>query len=121
MERALQTDTGWIAGKIKWTQQVQNYTGLPTFSRTSPAVEGDYLVIGSMHNSFAKYVKLPNSTYVIAVNATNGKLIWKTLVSEHPMAGITTSMTIYKGGGKLALVFTCIMSICCVGLCFASR
>eukprot|EP00884_Botryococcus_braunii_P003047 jgi/Botrbrau1/12743/Bobra.67_1s0102.1 len=85
-------------GKIIWSREVQSYTGIPCYSRTSPAVVGDYLIIGTARNSFVKYTQIPNSTYVLALNATNGDLIWKTLLSEHPMAAITTSPTIYKGG-----------------------
>lgn len=63
-------------------------------------MEGDILVLGTSHGGIVKYSIVPNSTYVLAINAKNGELIWKTLVSPHPLAGIACSPTIYNGGGK---------------------
>eukprot|EP00884_Botryococcus_braunii_P023251 jgi/Botrbrau1/960/Bobra.114_1s0004.1 len=85
-------------GKIIWTREVQSYTGTPGYSRTSPAVEGDFVVIGTNHGGIVKYAKIPDSTYVLALSKNNGNLIWKTLVDPHPLAGIVTSPTIANGG-----------------------
>lgn len=88
-----------VAGRILWSNEIQNYTGVPGYSRTSPAVEGGILVIGTSHGGIAKYSIIPNSTFILGVNATTGELIWRTLVSPHPLAIVTTSPTIYNGGG----------------------
>lgn len=77
---------------------MQSYTGVPSTSRTSPAVEGDILVIGTLHTSPNLHY-LANSTFVVAVNATSGDLLWKAMVDPHPLAGITMSPTIHDGGG----------------------
>jgi hypothetical protein len=92
-----------VAGKIIWTREVQSYTGTPGYSRTSPAVEGDYVVIGTNHGGIVKYSRVPDSTYVLALSKNNGNLIWKTLVDPHPLAGIVTSPTIANGAGASAL------------------
>eukprot|EP00884_Botryococcus_braunii_P005162 jgi/Botrbrau1/14647/Bobra.0108s0008.2 len=84
-------------GRIKWTREVQSYTGVVSVSRTSPAIEGDILVIGTLHSS-ENLNYLANSTFMVAVNATNGELLWKTMVDPHPLAIITMSPTIYNGG-----------------------
>jgi hypothetical protein len=88
---------GPVAGHIKWTREVRSYTGVQGVSRSSPAVEGDILVIGTLHST-TNLIYLPNSTFILAVNATTGDLLWKTMVEAHPLAGITMSPTIYNGG-----------------------
>eukprot|EP00884_Botryococcus_braunii_P012223 jgi/Botrbrau1/21000/Bobra.0144s0018.1 len=90
---AIDADTG----RIKWTREVRSYTGVQGVSRTSPAIEGDILVIGTLHSQ-SNLIYLPNSTFILAVNATTGDLLWKTMVDPHPLAGITLSPTIYDGG-----------------------
>jgi outer membrane protein assembly factor BamB len=87
-------------GQIIWTREVRSYTGINGYSRTSPAVQGDILIIGTAHGGIIKSYDEPNSTFVLAVNATNGNLIWKTLVESHPMGIVTTSPTIYNGSGR---------------------
>lgn len=87
-------------GKFKWTREVSNYTGIPSWSRTSPAIEGDILVIGTMHNGYSKGTSVANSTFFLGINATTGNLLWKTLVAEHPLATTTLSPTIHNGGGE---------------------
>eukprot|EP00884_Botryococcus_braunii_P020107 jgi/Botrbrau1/6780/Bobra.0057s0016.1 len=84
-------------GKIKWTREVRNYTGVEGMSRTSPAIQDDILVIGTLHSGIVKSRRLPNSTFIVAVNATTGDFLWKTMVEAHPLATITASPTIYDG------------------------
>lgn len=88
-----------VAGRIFWSNEIQSYTGVPGYSRTSPAVEGDILVLGTSHGGIVKYSLIPNSTFILGINATTGQLIWKTLVTPHPLGTIATSPTIYNGAG----------------------
>lgn len=71
-----------------WANSIASYINDPSipkaFSRTSPALKGNKVVIGSQEGAF-----------LIAVNKDTGKLIWKTKLDEHPYAIITQSPTIY--------------------------
>jgi polyvinyl alcohol dehydrogenase (cytochrome) len=53
-------------------------------SRTSPAVKGNKVIIGSQ-----------GGAYLMAINKDTGKLIWKTKLDSHPSAIITQSPAIY--------------------------
>jgi hypothetical protein len=68
-------------------------------SRSSPAIQGDILVIGTIRQGFQKLTFIENSTFFLGINATTGDLLWKTIVDGHPLATITMSPTIYDGGG----------------------
>ena len=71
------------------------------FSRNTPAVTADRLIVGS-----EKHLLLPvcpqgapscvpnNGAVVAAVNRRTGNLLWSTLVSDHPAAKITSSPVI---------------------------
>lgn len=52
-------------------------------SRTTPAIEGDTIYIGTQATA--------NGAYLLAINARNGALKWKTLVDSHPLAIATSS------------------------------
>ncbi|MEH2379770.1 MAG: PQQ-binding-like beta-propeller repeat protein [Nostoc sp.] len=72
-----------------WATSIASYINDPSIpkavSRTSPAVKGNKVIIGSQEGAF-----------LIAVNKDTGKLIWKTKLDEHPYAVITQSPTIYS-------------------------
>ena len=55
-----------------------------TFSRTSPAIQGNKVIIGSQEGGF-----------LIAINKDTGELIWKTKLDDHPAAIITQSPVIF--------------------------
>ncbi|MEH2373744.1 outer membrane protein assembly factor BamB family protein [Nostoc sp.] len=62
------------------------YSIIPTaMSRTSPAVKGNKVIIGSQ-----------GGAYLMAINKDTGKLIWKTKLDSHPKAVITQSPAIYR-------------------------
>ena len=76
------------SGKLIWSHQLSDY-GLPanTHSRTSPAVVGGVLYLGTQENA-----------YLLAINATTGALVWKTqLETADPFAIVTTSPTVSGG------------------------
>jgi len=77
-------------GKLVWGHQLSDY-GLPaaTHSRTSPAVVGGILYLGTQEGA-----------YLLAINATTGNLIWKTQLespANDPLAIVTASATVYGG------------------------
>lgn len=77
-------------GKMVWGHQLSDY-GLPaaTHSRTSPAVVGGILYLGTQEGA-----------YLLAINATTGNLIWKTQLespANDPLAIVTASPTVYGG------------------------
>jgi polyvinyl alcohol dehydrogenase (cytochrome) len=76
-------------GKAIWHRQLSSY-GLPahTLSRSSPAVVNGILYIGTQ-----------TSATMLAIDAATGKLKWKTLVDDHPLAIITASAAVF--GGKV--------------------
>lgn len=91
-------------GQLKWKQKVQDYTKnhLRDFSRSSPAIAGNALVIGdSLNNlkfierSLLPYVGL-SGTSVISINRNNGKMFWKTEVEKHFASRITMSPVIFE-------------------------
>jgi len=85
------------SGALIWRRTICSYTGAtcdtaegyglhptsPT-SRSTPALSGDRLVIGT------------RDAYVLAINKETGELLWKTKTDEHPAALITMSPTLYN-------------------------
>ena len=95
------TSTLWAVsagnGKVLWSHQLSDY-GLPanTHSRTSPAVVGGTLYIGTQEGA-----------YLLAIDAASGALLWKTrLEPGDPYAIVTTSPSVYRG-----VVYTGVASI----------
>jgi len=83
-------------GSLVWKQNLQILTGLKatgliqnvnwTVSRSTPTVAGDLLIVG-----------IYGPAVVIGVRRTNGELVWKTTLDNHPAALITMSGTFYNG------------------------
>ncbi|HEY4900607.1 MAG TPA: PQQ-binding-like beta-propeller repeat protein [Terriglobales bacterium] len=80
-------------GQVIWSHKISDY-GLPagTVSRTTPAVKGDKLYIGTQKGA-----------WLLAIKANKGDLIWMTqLETQDPYAIVTTSPavsgdTVYTG------------------------
>lgn len=82
------------SGNVVWSTSVASYTGLTgDFSRVSPAVDGNELIIGDHIQGGTT----GPGAYMIAVNRTTGVLLWKTLVDSNPAAQITGSPVVYNG------------------------
>ncbi len=80
------------SGSLIWQKRVSDWTGVPgDFSRNSPAVDGDILVIGDQAG------RLQQGAWVIALNRINGNLLWKTKVHDHPASIVTSSPSIFDG------------------------
>ncbi len=77
-------------GAVVWSHKVSDYTGVPgDLTRTSPAVDGNTLIIGSLLRPV-----------MLGIDATTGDLIWKTQVNpdEQPAGhGIMTGSPVLVG------------------------
>jgi polyvinyl alcohol dehydrogenase (cytochrome) len=74
-------------GTAIWKTRMSDYTGNPmSFSRNSPAIADDAIIVGDQA-----------SGTVVAVDKHSGKLLWKTLVDPHPAAIITNSPVVFEG------------------------
>ncbi|GMY13597.1 polyvinylalcohol dehydrogenase [Fagus crenata] len=83
-------------GSLVWKQNLQNITGLNatgfvpnvnyTVSRSTPTIAGDLLIIG-----------IYGLAVVIALQGSNGKLVWLTQLDSHAAGLITMSGTYYNG------------------------
>ena len=72
-------------GVAIWHHQLSDY-GFPagTVSRTSPAVQGNTVYIGTQQGA-----------YLVAIDANTGALRWKTQLDTHPLAIVTASSAIF--------------------------
>jgi len=77
-------------GKLIWSTQLATYfptASGPVHSRTTPAVSGNVLYLGTQEGA-----------YLLAINTSNGQLLWKTqLESVDPLAIVTSSAVIAPG------------------------
>ena len=71
-------------------------TGGLVMSRTSPAVSGNTVVIGTQ-TSTPTASGAGAGAVLIAVNKTNGNLLWHTRLDDHPLSIDSQSPTIYDG------------------------
>lgn len=71
-------------------------TALPVVSRTSPAVSGNTVVIGTQTMMSATSGVGPGAT-LLAVNKSDGTLQWRRKLDDHPLSIDTASPTIYNG------------------------
>ncbi|GAB4830257.1 hypothetical protein Ancab_040679 [Ancistrocladus abbreviatus] len=85
------------SGSLMWKQNLQQLTGLnvtkiilnvnTTVARATPTIAGDLLIVG-----------INGPAAIIAVKRATGKLVWKTMLDNHPDGRVTMSGTYYKGG-----------------------
>ncbi|MGH9327588.1 MAG: PQQ-binding-like beta-propeller repeat protein [Terriglobia bacterium] len=79
-------------GQLIWSHKISDYDGFSTaISRTSPAVDGDELIIGDIENPNADH----QGTNIIAVDRQTGNLRWITKVESYPAAIITGSPVVF--------------------------
>ncbi|KAL7132892.1 hypothetical protein ABFS83_12G105400 [Erythranthe nasuta] len=82
-------------GALIWQQSLVQLTGLTptgrygnaTVSRATPVVAGDLLIVG-----------IYGPAYVVAVTRSTGRLVWSTQLDPRPLALVTASGSVYKGG-----------------------
>jgi polyvinyl alcohol dehydrogenase (cytochrome) len=74
-------------GAVIWVKSVGSLIGVPgSKSRTSPAVVGDVVILGSQAGA-----------YLFALDRKTGDLRWKTQLDTHPTAVVTQSPTVHNG------------------------
>lgn len=75
-------------GAVVWQKRLSTDYGLAsgTVSRTSPAVQGSTVYIGTQ-----------TGAYILAINTTDGSLQWKTRLDGHQLAIDTASPVVYNG------------------------
>jgi polyvinyl alcohol dehydrogenase (cytochrome) len=82
-------------GVPNWSHKISQYTGntVKSASRTSPAIVGDTLILGDQGDTNSDGFPQGGGTTasVMAVDKNSGKLAWRTVVSDHPFSGITSS------------------------------
>jgi polyvinyl alcohol dehydrogenase (cytochrome) len=97
---------GWLyavdasTGKTRWAHKISEYTGVAgTFSRTSPAIFGDLLILGDKPPSgiMGWGQTSTEGAHILAVNAHTGNLVWKTQVDSTFVSQITSSPVVFDG------------------------
>ncbi len=74
-------------GKVIWQTKLPSVTGIAgSYSRVSPALDGDTVVVGDQA-----------SATLIALSKATGALVWKTTVTTDPYAFITSSPVLVHG------------------------
>jgi polyvinyl alcohol dehydrogenase (cytochrome) len=86
-------------GVAQWSKNLVSDYGLTpaagstsVISRTSPAVDGDTVYIGTQTTGGAEA-----GAFLLAINTANGALRWKTQLDSHPLSVNTTSPVVFKG------------------------
>ncbi|KAL8090456.1 hypothetical protein AgCh_039785 [Apium graveolens] len=83
-----------FTGALVWSQNLTQLTNITatgeilnvTFSRTTPAIAGDLLIVG-----------IYGPAVVIAVKRSTGELVWSRMIDRRPLIVITSSGTVYAG------------------------
>src|SRR5207247_1156517 len=97
---------GWLyavnarTGRTIWSRKISDYTGVAgSFSRTSPAIVGDLLILGDKPPSGVTGWGQGSGlgAHVFAVNAHTGKLVWITQVDNTFVSQITGSLVTFDG------------------------
>jgi len=96
-------------GATRWVHKISDYNGIQgSFSRTSPAIVGDLLILGDKPPSGVTGWGLTSThgAHVMAVNRDTGDLVWLTEVDANFASQITASPVVFDG-----LVYTGISSV----------
>lgn len=91
-------------GEVIWQKPVSDFSTKPAwaanFSRTTPAIKGNTLIIGDQSNRFPFYNNFDFTqaigAEVMAVNKDTGESLWTTVVDDHHFSIITAAATIYN-------------------------
>ena len=83
-------------GAPVWSHQISDYNGVAgSYSRTSPAVNGNVLYLGDQTPNTLVW-PTGQGAHMMAVNAQTGQAIWRTTVDTHPASIITSSPVVYN-------------------------
>jgi polyvinyl alcohol dehydrogenase (cytochrome) len=73
-------------GNVLWSRQISDYNGIPgSVSRNSPLIVRDRIILGDQ-----------NASFVMAIDAGTGRLVWKTRADPNEYAIITQSLVGYE-------------------------
>lgn len=76
-----------VTGAVIWSHKVSDYVGIDAaVSRSSPAVVGDTVYIGTQQGAS-----------LLAIATDTGTLRWKTQIDTHPAAVLTQSPVVFDG------------------------
>jgi polyvinyl alcohol dehydrogenase (cytochrome) len=85
-------------GAVIWSTQVSSITGVTgDYSRTTPAIIGSMLILGSQSGKLWDGVH-DTRAKVFALDANTGTLLWVTIVDQTPQSMVTNSAVIAPGG-----------------------
>jgi polyvinyl alcohol dehydrogenase (cytochrome) len=83
-------------GELIWSRQISEYTGIVgDFSRNTPAVHGNILVLGNQGPLDVSNVGLFQGATMMAVSKQTGDMIWSTKIEDHPAAIVTQSPIVF--------------------------
>jgi polyvinyl alcohol dehydrogenase (cytochrome) len=97
---------GWLyavdahTGKTRWVRKISDYNGVAgSFSRVSPAIVGDLLILGDKPPSGVTGWGLGGTVgaHIFAVNRFTGAPVWTTQVDKTPVSQITASPVVFDG------------------------
>jgi polyvinyl alcohol dehydrogenase (cytochrome) len=102
-------------GAVIWQRQISDYAGPPgNFSRTTPAIHGDLLILGDQAG------RQLAGAHLMAVDKNTSDLVWVTQLDAHPAAIITQSATVhgdtvYVGVASMEELFAAVIPgyVCC--------
>ena len=85
-------------GRIIWARRVSDYTGIAgDFSRTTPIVSGDRLILGNQAGRLL-WPGVPGTVaQVVSVDKATGNLVWATKVDDNPASIVTSSPVAHDG------------------------
>ncbi len=89
-----------LTGATRWEHKISDYNGIAgSFSRTSPAISGDLLILGDKPPSGVTGWGLSSThgAHMMAVNRRTGDLVWRTEVDSNFASQITASPVIFDG------------------------
>jgi polyvinyl alcohol dehydrogenase (cytochrome) len=90
-------------GQLAWSTQVAAITGVAgDFARTTPAITGNTLIIGTQTGRFfaPQNGVFNTQPQLIALDTGTGTVLWQTKVDQTPQAFVTNSAVIAPGGTK---------------------
>ena len=77
------------SGNAVWSSRIADYTGIAgDYARTTPALRGNMLVLGTQSG------KLHGGAWMLGIDKSSGRLLWKTQIDMHPRSIVTQSAVI---------------------------
>lgn len=87
-------------GAVVWSRQVVEFTGVVgDYARATPAVSGNTLILGTQTGKFfdPAHGVVNTQAQVLALDASNGNLLWQTVVDDTLQSMVTNSAVVVNG------------------------